>query len=277
MKKLNILLAFMFILSLSMTAQKANKDYEYKNTKSAENLFDETKYLEAIMLFEKAYSKAKSTKEKGFITYHIAVSNQYIAKNKEAKKYYERALRLKYDKYQEDIYRRLAQMQMQDGEYKDAKRNFDRAVEKNPNDDIARKGVKSCKKVSEILDNKTKHKVEVVKELNTDNFDWSISQFDRRGEQFIFSSCRKASTGSKTDVIIGEEYTDIYVTSLDRNGNFGEPVSLGKTINSDYHEASGVMYNNGNSILFTRCNSEKNKNIGCKIYTADSNTKLPKL
>ena len=181
MKKLNILLAFMLISSLSITAQKAKKDYEYKNTKTAEKLFNETKYQEAIVLFEKAYSKAKNTKEKGFITYHIAVSNQYIANNKEAKKYYERALRLKYDKYQEDIYRRIAQMQMQDGEYKDAKRNFDRAVEKNPNDDIAKKGVEACKKVSGILENKTKHKVEVVKELNTENLDWSISQFDKRG------------------------------------------------------------------------------------------------
>jgi tetratricopeptide (TPR) repeat protein len=108
MKKLNILLAFMLISSLSITAQKAKKDYEYKNTKTAEKLFNETKYQEAIVLFEKAYSKAKNTKEKGFITYHIAVSNQYIANNKEAKKYYERALRLKYDKYQEDIYRRIA-------------------------------------------------------------------------------------------------------------------------------------------------------------------------
>ena len=273
MKKLNILLAFMLIFSLSITAQKAKKDYEYKNTKTAEKLFNETKYQEAIVLFEKAYSKAKNTKEKGFITYHIAVSNQYIANNKEAKKYYERALRLKYDKYQEDIYRRIAQMQMQDGEYKDAKRNFDRAVEKNPNDDIAKKGVEACKKVSGILENKTKHKVEVVKELNTENLDWSISQFDKRGEQFLFSSCRKASTGSKTDLVKGEDYTDLYLTSLDRNGNFGEPVSLGKTINSEHHEASGVMYNNGNSIMFTRCNSKKNKNIGCKIYTTDKRGK----
>ncbi|MFT6002452.1 MAG: peptidoglycan-associated lipoprotein, partial [Flavobacteriales bacterium] len=273
MKKLNILLAFMLISSLSITAQKAKKDYEYKNTKTAEKLFNETKYQEAIVLFEKAYSKAKNTKEKGFITYHIAVSNQYIANNKEAKKYYERALRLKYDKYQEDIYRRIAQMQMQDGEYKDAKRNFDRAVEKNPNDDIAKKGVEACKKVSGILENKTKHKVEVVKELNTENLDWSISQFDKRGEQFLFSSCRKASTGSKTDLVKGEDYTDLYLTSLDRNGNFGEPVSLGKTINSEHHEASGVMYNNGNSIMFTRCNSKKNKNIGCKIYTTDKRGK----
>ncbi len=273
MKKLNILLAFLLIFTVSLTAQKENETYESKNTKSAEKLFNETKYQEAIVLFEKAYTKAKGSKEKGFITYKIGVANQYIANNREAKKYYERALRLKYDKYETDLYRRLAQMQMQDGEYKEAKRNFDLAVDKNPNDDVAKKGVEACKKVSEILDNKTKHKVEVVKELNTDNFDWSISQFDKRGEQFLFSSSRKASTGNKTDVIIGEEYTDLYVTTLDRNGNFGEPVSLGKSINSDYHEASAVMYNNGNSILFTRCNSEKNKNIGCKIYTADKRGK----
>jgi peptidoglycan-associated lipoprotein len=273
MKKLNILLAILLFFSLSLTAQKDGKDYNYKNTKAAEKLFKETKYLEAAVLFEKAYSKAKNSKEKGFITYHIAVANQYTARNKEAKKYYERALRLKYDKYEEDIYRRLAQMQMQDGEYKDAKKNFALALKKNPNDDIAKKGLEACGKVKQILERKTKHKVEVVKELNSDDFDWSISQFDKRGEQFMFSSCRKASTGSKTDDLIGEEYTDLYVTSLDRNGNFGEPVSLGKTINSEYHEASAVMFNNGNSIMFTRCVSEKNKNIGCKIYTADKRGK----
>lgn len=272
MKKINILLALIILFTIPVNAQK-KADYFSKNTKSAEKAFNEEKWVESILLFEKAYPKAKGSKEKGFITYHIAVANQRSANNKEAKKYYERALRLKYDKEEPDIYTRLAQMQMGDADYKGAKKNFEMALRKDPNDDLAKKGVEACKKVNNILANPTKHKVELVKELNSENYDWSISQFDKRGEQYIFSSTRKSSTGSATDVHVAEEYTDLYITTIDRNGNFGEPVSVGESINTKNHEASAVMYNNGNSMFFTRCNSEKNKNIGCQIFSTQKKGK----
>jgi len=273
MKKINTLLALLLICSFTSFGQKKEKEFEYKITKTAEKSFKEGKYSDAIMLFEKAYPKAKGSKEKGFITYNIAAANQYIGNNKAAKDYYERALRFKYEKTEPSIYSRLASMQMEDGQYKLAKRNYEMALKVDPNDEIAKDGIKASNKVSDILANPTKHKVEAVKELNSENYDWSISQFDKRGEQFIFSSTRKASTGSINDVVANEEYADIYVTTIDRNGNFGEPTSVGESINTKDHEASAVMYNNGSSMLFTRCKKEKNTVNGCQIYSADKKGK----
>lgn len=273
MKKINILLALFLMFSFATNAQKKEKEYEYKNTKNAEKSFNEGKYSDAIMLFDKAYPKAKSSKEKGFITYHIGVSYQYIGNNKKAKDYFERALRFKYERTEPDIYLRLAQMQMQDGQYKQAKRNYEMALKKNPNDEVAKKGVKAANNVNEILANPTKHKVQAVKELNSEYYDWSISQFDKRGEVYIFSSTRKASTGSINDVVVNEEYTDLYTTRADRNGNFGEPTSVGENVNTKDHEASAVMYNNSNSMFFTRCKKEKNTVSGCQIYTTDKKGK----
>ncbi len=270
MKKINILLALLLTFGLSFSVQGKDKDkYFSKNTKSAEKSFNEAKYSDAIMLFEKAYPKAKGSKEKGFITYHIAVSNQYIGNNKAAKDYFERALRFKYERTEPDIYTRLAQMQMQDGEYKKAKRNYEMALKKNPNDDIAKKGVEAVSKVNDILANPTKHKVQAVKELNSEYYDWSLSRFDKRGEQFIFSSTRKASTGSINDQVANEEYTDLYITRVDRSGNFGEPTSVGENVNTKNHEASAVMYNNYKSMFFTRCKKEKNTVSGCQIFSTD--------
>jgi len=273
MKKINILLVLLLMLSFGLTAQKKDEKYFSKNTKLAEKSFNESKYFDAIMLFDKAYPKAKGTKEKGFITYHIGVASQYIGDNKKAKENFERAMRFKYERVEPDLYVRLAQMQMQDAEYKEAKRNFEMAIKKDPNDEMAKKGLVAIDNVNDILANPTKHKVQPVKELNSEYYDWSISQFDKRGEEFIFSSTRKASKGNINDIVANEEYTDLYVTRADRNGNFGEPKSVGDKINTEDHEASAVMYNGSNSILFTRCKKEKNKVSGCQIYTADKKGK----
>jgi peptidoglycan-associated lipoprotein len=273
MKKINILLAFLLMFTVSLTAQKAKKDFYSKNTKLAEKAFDEDKYQEAILLFDKAYKKAKTSKDKGFITYKLALCYEYTRENKKAKQYFERALRLKYDDKQPDIFTRLAGMQMQDGEYKDARKNYELALKKDSKDELAKKGLQSCKEVNKILANPTKHKVEVVKELSSEEYDWSMSQFDKRGTQYIFSSTRKASTGSEAEPIMGQERADLYVTTMDRQGNFGEPTSVGESVNTKQHEASAVLYNSGNSMFFTRCNAEKNKNIGCKIFTVNKKGK----
>ena len=274
MKKINILLALLLTICLGFSVQGKDKDkYFSKNTKNAEKSFEEGKYSDAIMLFEKAYPKAKGSKEKGFITYHIGVSYQYIGNNKKAKDYFERALRFKYERTEPDIYLRLAQMQMQDGQYKQAKRNYEMALKKDPNDEVAKKGVEAANNVNDLLANPTKHKVQAVKELNSEYYDWSISQFDKRGEVYIFSSTRKASTGSINDVVVNEEYTDLYTTRVDRSGNFGEPTSVGESVNTKDHEASAVMYNNGSSMYFTRCKREKNTVSGCQIFSTDKKGK----
>ena len=44
MKTINILLAFLLMFTVSVTAQKAKKDFYSKNTKLAEKAFDEDKY-----------------------------------------------------------------------------------------------------------------------------------------------------------------------------------------------------------------------------------------
>lgn len=269
MKKINILFAFLLLFAFSLTAQKSKDEAYSKNTKLAEKAFKEAKYQEAILLFDKSYKKAKSSKDKGFITYHLGLCYEYTRENKKAQQYFERALRLKYDEVQPDIFSRMASMQMQDGDYTAARKNFELALTKNPKDELAQKGLESAKEVNKILANPTKHKVEVVKELSSDEYNWSMTQFDKRGTEFMFSSTRKASTGSVTEPIIGQEKSDLYVSTMDRQGNFGEPVSIGESINTQEHEASAVLYDNGNSMFFTRCSAEKNKNLGCKIYTTD--------
>ena len=271
MKKINLFLALILMFSVSITAQKKKKDiYFSKNTKSAEKAFNEDKFAEAIELFEKAYPKAKGSKEKGFITYKLGVSYQSVDNYTKAKSYYERALRFKYERNEPDLYTRLAQMQMQFGEYKKAKKNYEMGLKKNPKDAVAKDGLNAIKKnLNDIIANPTKHKVEAVKELNSEYYDWSFTKFDKRGEQFIFASTRKSSTGGDDDETFKENYTDLFVTRADRQGNFGEPVSVGEGVNTKDHEGSAVMYNNGKSMFFTRCMSVKNENQGCKIYTTD--------
>ena len=271
MKRIKLLLSLFLLFSVTTaTAQKKVK-YLTKNTTKAEKEFNQANYFGAITLFKKAYGKAKTVKEKGFITYKQAYCYKYIAENEKAEKYYELALRLKYEKHNPRVLLDLAQMQMQSGKYKEARRNFEAYLKTDPNNEQALQGAKACKTTPSWTTKfgKTKYKVTAVKELNSDSYDWSFSNYDKRGEQFIFSSTRKASTGNDRDKrTINEDFADLYVSTMDKQGNFGEPVLLGNSINTKNHEASAVIDAKGTTMFFTRCNSGNRKNLGCKIYTS---------
>ena len=270
MKKIKVLLSLVLMFTITTISAQEKVKYLTKNTTKAEKAFNQDNFGEAIMLFDKAYSKAKSTKEKGFITYKIGSSYKYISENEKAEKYFERAIRLKYDKHDPMVVLDLAQMQMQTGKYKKAKKNFETYLKSDPRNQQALQGAKACKETPRWTTKyeKTKYKVTAVKELNSDEYDWSISNYGKKGNEFIFSSTRKASTGSEKDVTsIPEDFTDLYVTTMDRNGNFGEPVLLGESINTKAHEASAVLDGKGTTMFFTRCSAKKRSNLGCKIYT----------
>ena len=100
---------------------------------------------------------------------------------------------------------------------------------------------------------KTRYKVTAQNALNTENYDWALAQYDKKGDRYIFASSRQGAAGSGTDAIIGENYTDLFVTRRDKNGKWGEPTPLPESINTIHHEGAAVMNAKGNRLYFTRC------------------------
>ena len=256
MKKITLLTVIFIAFSVLSYSQSSL-------TKKADLAFDGEQYSDAIELYKKAYVKAKGAEDKGFITYRLAKSYDGIAEFEEAKKSYERAEILDYQKIESDVILGLAQNQLKLGDYREAEKNFEKYLKLQPGDEIGKKGLKSAQTVTGWLAEPTRYRVANESALNTENYDWSLAQFDRRGEEYIFSSSRQGAAGSDTDPAIGENFTDLFITRRDKNGNWGEPTPLPENVNSVYHEGAAVTNNKGNTLYFTRCEVIKKKNTGC--------------
>lgn len=263
-KHICLVVSFLAVTNLSFGQKKESK---------ADRAFKGNKFTEAIDLYKKDYAKAKGAEAKGRITYYWAQSHDLSAEYNDAHKMYEKAYNLGYQKYDADLLLKYAGTKLKLGDYKGAQDVYQEFLKKDPNNKEAKQGVKSAKTVRSWLAEPTRYKVKNQSAINTDNYDWAIKQFDKKGEQYIFSSSRQGANGNDTDEQVGENFTDLFVSRRDKNGKWGEPMPLPQTINSIHHEGAAVVNAKGNRIYFTRCIREKKQNLGCDIYYADQQGK----
>ncbi len=263
MKIIRLIACFSVLCGMTVSVS-AQKDF----TKDADNAFRNESFFSATELYKKAETKAKPA-EKARINYQIGECYRLLIEPAQAQTYYTRAIKLKYDKTNPDVLLHLAEVLKEQGEYKAARENFEKYLVVKPGDKRAQAGSESCKKAVSWVTSPTRHKVQNEIQLNTDHFDYAPAWGDRKHKTLIFSSSREGSTGDDVDQRTGESYMDLWITTRDNKGKWGEPVILPSTINTEDNEGGAVMNSKGSRIYFTRCPRQKKENIGCDIFFAD--------
>jgi len=111
--------------------------------------------------------------------------------------------------------------------------------------------------------------------ISSENSDFGPSFF---GDDKLFFSSTKNSTGNKEFEWSGEPFLDLFVADLDSVGNLSNPKMVSGQVNTDYHESSAVVTKDKKKIYFTRNNytkgklgKDKYKQVNLKIYSAESN------
>ena len=105
-----------------------------------------------------------------------------------------------------------------------------------------------------------------ITRLNTNQFDFAPT-FSKNKSIMYFSSTRTEGIGKDIDGAVGEHYTDIFQSTVDKNGNFGEPMPVPGEINTTNNEGTICFDGRGKKMFFTRCLTSEN-NLGCDIYVA---------
>lgn len=226
-------------------------------------------YDVAIDHYVKEYGSAKGVEKKGYIQYRLGQSYNATTNYEKAIKAYERSYNLGYQKYDQELLMKYAQLQLNQGDFRGAQDNFEEYLKSDPSNVIAKNGLESCKKAKGWLAEPTRYKVRNISELNTENYDWSMAQYDKKGQQYLFSSSRQGALGSSMDPIIGENYTDLFISRQDKNGKWGEPTPLPQGINTPANEGAAVMNAKGTKMYFTRCGYTKKQSRGCDIFYAE--------
>ena len=251
-------------------------DAQRKNrvTQKADKAFEAEMYFEASELYKKGYKKTKNKAIKAEILYKQAECYRFSGKFKKAANFYKKAIKAKYNNSNPIAILRYADMLMMVGNYEKALEQYKKYSKKVPTDTKAEKGMKSCQFAINWMNNPTRYLISKMDVVNSKNNDFSPAFGNRDYTKLYFVSSRKGSSNDKIDERTGEFFTDIYSTSLGKKGKGSKPRAELEPINSDNHEGTLCLNQNGTTMFFTTCQSENKKSLGCEISISQLKGKI---
>ncbi len=251
-----------------------------KQILDAEKMYASQNYCEAADKCALAYSKitrkgASAKKSKADMAFKTAESYRLTERFKDATEWYERAILLEHFNTNPLVYLYNADMYLILNEKDKATKNYQAYKKLVPNDGRADIGLESIsKRDSYVSKLSTKLKVDNEQKINSKSYDMSPMFGDKKDVMMYFGSSRENSTGSSKDPRTCDNYMDIWIAELDKNGNWKQPVLIdGEGINTEDNEGTVAFDGRGKTMFFTRCPNEKKQNLGCEIWVSESKGK----
>lgn len=245
----------------------------------ADSYFNSEKYCEGAEKCSLAYTKLtrkgnQAKKMKADMAFKTAECYRFTDRFREANEWYERALLLDYQEVVPEIHYYNGEMLRMMGSFDKALLSYEAYNKLVPSDPRGEVGIKSCKDSKNFVANKTRHMVVNQSAINKKEFDMAPMFADRKETKLYFASSREGSIGG-TDPISCENYMDIWVSEVDKKGNWGEPKLIDNTgvINTEAHEGTVAFDGRGKVMFFTRCPNMRKQNLGCDIWMSEAKGK----
>lgn len=239
--------------------------------KSADEAFAKEQYSDAIDKYKKAFTKVKKNKEeKNRITAQLATCYRLTGNYKRAEASYKRLVLEGWDKRNPEVLLYYADMLKINEKFDEAVEQYNAYAERVPDDPRGREGAETAKLIPEWIENPSKYEVTDVKKINSRESDFDASYLSDNFNEIVFTSSREGSTGKETDKWTDQNFSDLWTAKIDRKGEWSAPVLLdnSETINTDANEGSATLNSKYNTLYFTRCPNDQNKESGCQIYTS---------
>jgi peptidoglycan-associated lipoprotein len=262
MKILTKLVAIVAVTLLFSTNVAAQKNF----SKDADKAFNNMEYFNSIELYKKAYTKAKKKEDKAYIIFKTAECYRMVGDNKQAEAWYMKAIKANYTDAKAKLY--LADAKKAQEKYNEALIEYNNYKKEVPSDPRGEDGAKSCELAQKWKDSPTRYKVENVALINGKDPDFAPMYADKKYNKLYFTSMRPGVIGSATDPTIGENYSDIFETMMDKNGKWSTPTSVPEPLNTKDNEGLSSITKKGDAIFFTRCIVDKKKVTYNQIWTA---------
>jgi peptidoglycan-associated lipoprotein len=256
---------YLFILTISaLIAQLAFA--QSKKADKAFATFNAGEYYTAIDQFKDAYQQISDKKEKLNIAFHIAECYRKMDNSPQAALWYGKVIAKDYENPLSILY--YADALRMNQNYEEAKSQYQRYKELVPDDPRGSDGILSCDFSLQWIDQPSGYQVEEMKFLNSKYSEYS--PFYSRGDyqELYFTSSRDETTGNSEHGGTGQQFSDIFFSTMDKKGKWSTPLPLSEPVNSEAEEGTPVFSSNYNTMYFTRCNVSKRKALGCEIFTA---------
>ena len=264
------------VLSLTITSLVIAQN---KRIEKAQSAFVSENYSEAAKKCAEVYQKLgrrgnRAKAKKADMAFKTAQCYRFIESYREANEWYDRAILLEQQNAVPEVFLYNADMLQMMSEFDKSIENYEEYLKLVPDNEIALQGIKSCKKHADFIANRTRHIIENQTAINKKEFDMAPMFGDRKMSKLYFSSGRDESTGRGKDPRTGEGYMDLWVSELDKKGNWTEPYLVnGEAINTIDNEGTVCFDSRYKKMFFTRCPNIKKSNLGCDIWYSEAKGK----
>ncbi len=249
-----------------------------KYAASADKDFENHKYIIAAEKYGKALKKIKKdVEERNRINYQLAECYRLTNNYRRAMNQYKRMVRAKYQEKEPLVLLHYAEALKLMENYDEAIIQYRAYQLLAPKDKRAENGLHACENIQSWIENPTKHQIKNLAKINSRESDFASAYGGRTFNTIIFTSTREEATGNQKDEWTNQEFSDLFISRVDRQGNWSKPVLLDNedgdtendnTINSGANEGSPFMNSKFTKLYFTRCPNAVKKASGCQIYTS---------
>ena len=214
-------------------------------------------YFDAAEQYKKAYAQTpnKERETRGQRAKKLAECYRRINQTNKAINAYKNVIRYKQADSLTHLY--LGQLYMRNGNYKEAAKQFEIAMDstKNP---LAKIGLESALKAPQWKKQGSAYTVKKMDLFNSRRDDYSPMLAGDADGQLYFTSTRNQAQGDELNGITGTKSADIFYSQKDEKGKWGKPQVIASELNSTFDEGACCFSPDGKTMYLTQCATDPN-------------------
>ncbi len=210
-------------------------------------------YFDASTQYKKAYSAtpAKERDTRGKRALKLAECYRRINYTQKAIAAYNNAIR--YKQADSLTHLRLAQQLMKTGNYKEAAKNFEIALDSMPGSKLAVTGLSAARLAPQWKEAGSQYTVKRENFFNSRRADYSPMLAGDDNDQLFFTSTRNQVKGDELSGITGTKNGDIFFSQKDEKGKWTKPEDIDTELNSSFDEGACSFTPDGKTMYLTQC------------------------
>ena len=259
-----LITAFIMIATVLLTGCGADQA-----VKKAEKFYVLGEYYDAAAQYKKAYSAtpSKEKEKRGQLSLKMAECYRRINNTNKAITAYKNVIR--YKQVDSLTHLRLAQQLMKSGNYKEAGKQFQTAIDSLENGrwemdsseladmlKLAKNGLEAAKMAPEWKKEGSKYTVKRIDLFNSHRDDFSPALTGEESDQLFFTSTRNQAQGDEYSGITGSKPADIFWAQKDEKGKWGKPQGIESELNSAFDEGACCFSPDGKTMYLTQCKTD---------------------
>ena len=242
-----------FVISILLLTSCGGADQAMKK---ADKFYTLGEYFDAAAQYKKAYQQTprKDRALRGQRAARMADCYRRINYTGRAIAAYNNVIRYK----QQDslTYFLLAQQLLKNGQYKDASKMFQTAIDSAMTNEIgqqARVGLRSANQAPVWKTDGSRYTVKRMDIFNSRRADYSPVLAGTENEILYFTSTRNEAQGDELSGITGTKNADIFMATKNEQGQWQRPITIDSDLNSPDDEGACALSPDGKTMYLTQC------------------------